>query len=537
MSSVLSSSGDLSADRRYQFAQSLAGAGDFAAAADLMLETLTRVPGWAAGWMALGDWAEAAGRDEQAAESFGRVQVLDPADRFGAGLRLDLLRRVPVAEAMPAAFVETLFDQYALRFEASLKDKLDYRGPDLLAAAVPGRLGRVLDLGCGTGLMGQAIAGRCDWLEGWDISTGMLDQARAKRLYDRLEKRDLARLEHGAARWDTILAADVFIYLGALERITAWVVHALAPGGRFAFTVEAGEGAEVTLQPSRRYAHGADYLCGLMADAGFSAVQMDPVTLRQDRGAPVAAYVVTFAVLGGTSSIISGNHWFQGDDSPDGQRTAGLILTSSHNRATITGNYVDNCSIEWTNEHDPEPEYNSEYSFSALSISDNIFQAIGAAQWFKFIVIKPHGAGHFISGLNITGNIFRSMQGNLDRVETIDTSFADMDRGRMRNILVQGNMFNGVEQGMQNPAVIDHDQGSTSATWTVDCAGPLPFAGYAQNVVGVVARSRIRDGGGSTNYAFPYVSTEEGTNRDRVELRWPEALEGTVSLTVRMDNY
>ncbi|MEZ5675908.1 MAG: methyltransferase domain-containing protein [Thalassovita sp.] len=297
MSSVLSSSGDLSADRRYQFAQSLAGAGDYAAAADLMVETLARVPGWAAGWMALGDWAEAAGRDEQAAGAFGRVLVLDAADRFGAGLRLDLLRRVPVAEAMPAAFVETLFDQYAPRFDASLTEKLRYRGPDLLAAAVSGPLGRVLDLGCGTGLMGQAIAGRCERLEGWDISAGMLDQARAKGLYDRLEKRDLARLEHGAARWDTILAADVFIYLGALERITAWVVHALAPGGRFAFTVEAGEGADVTLQPSRRYAHGAEYLRMLMADAGFGAVHLETAILRQDRGAPIMSYIVTCSGL------------------------------------------------------------------------------------------------------------------------------------------------------------------------------------------------------------------------------------------------
>lgn len=244
-----------------------------------------------------------------------------------------------------------------------------------------------------------------------------------------------------------------------------------------------------------------------------------------------------FAVLGGTSSIISGNHWFQGDDSPEGLRTAGLILTSSHNRATITGNYVDNCSIEWTNEHDPAPEYNSEYSFSALSIADNIFQAIGAAQWFRFIVIKPHGAGHFISGLNITGNIFRSMQGNLDRVESIDTSFADMDHTRMRNILAQGNMFNGIEQGIQNPAVIDFNQGSPSDTWTVNCAGPLPFGGYAQNVVGLVTRSRITDSGGGASFALPYASTEEGANRDHVALHWPEAVEGDVALTVRMDNY
>ncbi|THD75920.1 methyltransferase domain-containing protein [Thalassobius vesicularis] len=297
MSVHLTSSGDLSVDRRYQFACSLAGAGDPAAAVGLMAETLGAVPGWVAGWMALGDWAEASGETDQAMQAFARAQALDPADRLGAGLRLDLLRAVPMAETMPSAFVENLFDQYAPRFERSLVDQLGYCGPDLLAGALNGPLGRVLDLGCGTGLMGQAIAGRATWLEGWDISAGMLDRARGKGLYHQLQKRDLARLEHGPEQWDTILAADVFIYLGALERITAWIAHALAPGGRFAFTAEAGLGDSVTLLSSRRYAHGEDYIRGLMSDAGFGSVRIERAALRQDRGEPVEAFVVVCAAL------------------------------------------------------------------------------------------------------------------------------------------------------------------------------------------------------------------------------------------------
>lgn len=301
MSAHLASSGDLSVDRRYQFACSLADAGDPAAAAALLADSLTATPHWVAGWMALGDWAEAAGDAEGAMAAFARAQVLDPADRLGAGLRLDLLRAVPVAEAMPPAFIETLFDQYAPRFEASLVDQLGYCGPDLLAQALPAQLGRVLDLGCGTGLMGQAVAGRAIWLEGWDISAGMLARARGKGLYHHLEKRDLGQLQAGAAQWDTILAADVFIYLGALERIVAWVAQALAPGGLFAFTAEAGEGdqaAGVTLLPSRRYAHSRQYLADLLHQAGFADVRITPATLRQDRGQPVAAFVVLCAAPG-----------------------------------------------------------------------------------------------------------------------------------------------------------------------------------------------------------------------------------------------
>lgn len=243
-----------------------------------------------------------------------------------------------------------------------------------------------------------------------------------------------------------------------------------------------------------------------------------------------------FAVLGGTSSIITGNHWFQGDDEPEGVRTAGLILTSTHNRATIANNYIDNCPIEWSNEHDHEPEFANEFSFSGLNIADNIFQAIDVAPWFRFFVIKPHGTGHFIDGLTMTGNIFRAIRGDIDRVEHVDTTFADLNYDRIRNVTVAGNMFNSVVQGIVNPAVILHDQNTAAATWVVDCAGPLPFGGYAQNVEAIVPRSKIKTAGNVARYDLPYVATEQGSARDQVTLNFPEAVSGTFSVTVRIDN-
>jgi hypothetical protein len=243
-----------------------------------------------------------------------------------------------------------------------------------------------------------------------------------------------------------------------------------------------------------------------------------------------------FAVLGGTSSIITGNHWFQGDNEPDGVRTAGIVLTATQNRATINGNYIDNCSIEWSNEHDSAPDFASEFSFSALNITDNIFQSIGSAPWSRFIVIKPHGPGHFINGLTIAGNMFRAIHGNLDRVERVDTSFADLDYSRIRNVLVQGNSFQSITQGIENPARISHDQNALRNIWTVDCSGPLPFGGYAQNVDAVVARGKIANAANVANYDFPYVSTEQGSNRDRITLRFSENTVGSVSILARIDN-
>lgn len=277
------------------WAEGLAADGDYAGAVDLLAEGLERAPEWTAGWFRLGEWAEAAGDTPRAIAAFERVLTLDPADRFGAVLRRDLLRPAPLTDTMPAAFVEALFDQYAPRFEASLVDALDYRGPEVLRDAVlmtgRSRFDAVLDLGCGTGLAGAAIAPFADALTGYDLSSEMLKIAQTKGVYAHLAQADLNTLRHEPLAYDLILAADVFNYIGALEGIIAWCANALRDGGLLAFSVEAGA-AGVTLQDTRRFTHSASYIQGLLHDAGFAHCTLTPTTLRRDRGQDVQSLVV-----------------------------------------------------------------------------------------------------------------------------------------------------------------------------------------------------------------------------------------------------
>lgn len=287
---VLMSSGDLLADRRADYAEAMLPA-DPIAASELYAQALELAPGWAAGWFRLGEIRAEAGLDG-AGEAFARAMEADPQDRLGASLHLDLLRDRSLADTMPPAFVETLFDQYAPGFEAALVGRLGYQAPALLARGLTAPYGRVLDLGCGTGLMGQELRGGATWLEGWDISAEMLREADGKAIYDRLDKRDLTALPLSAPHWDLITAADVFAYLGALEQILGWVAGALTDGGRLAFTVELHDGAEAyVLQESRRYAHAPGHLADLLIAAGFEA-RMEPAVLRQDRGAPIHGLLV-----------------------------------------------------------------------------------------------------------------------------------------------------------------------------------------------------------------------------------------------------
>jgi predicted TPR repeat methyltransferase len=290
-------SGDLLADRRHDYAEMLFGSGDHAAAAELMLGALELAPGWALGWFRMGEMHEAAGALDQAAEAWRMAQKLDPHDRAGAGLKLELIGRLPASDAPPGAFVEALFDQYAQTFDKALVEKLDYRVPELLAAAIA-KAGRThfahaVDLGCGTGLMGERLRPLVALLEGCDISGAMLKKAEAKGIYDRLFKADLQSLVLPPGAADLVTAADVFMYVGSLERIVAAVAMGLTPDGLFVFSVESHDGPEdFVLRPSRRYAHSQAYLRKVLSASGLALSSLESEIIRQDRGEAVAGFIV-----------------------------------------------------------------------------------------------------------------------------------------------------------------------------------------------------------------------------------------------------
>jgi predicted TPR repeat methyltransferase len=303
MTPLPASSGDLIADRRADYAEMVFANGDIAAAAELMLGALELAPQWAMGWYRLGEFQKAAGAVREAAEAWRMSLRLEPADRPGAALKLQLIGAVGPAEAPPSAFVETLFDQYADTFDHALVNTLGYRVPELLEAAIGGvapgrRFAHAIDLGCGTGLMGARLRTSVEDLEGHDISAAMLTRAEARKVYDRLVKSDLQTLILPAQSADLITAADVFIYVGALERIAAGTALALKGEGLFAFTVERHDGPEdYVLRESRRYAHSEAYVRRLVADAGMQIVSMEAETIRMDRAVPVSGLVVVSCKL------------------------------------------------------------------------------------------------------------------------------------------------------------------------------------------------------------------------------------------------
>ena len=255
------------------------------------------------------------------------------------------------------------------------------------------------------------------------------------------------------------------------------------------------------------------------------------VKLRNNR----ATRFKHFAVLEGSNSVVLGNHFFQGDSVTGGVRSPGLVICNGYTSATISGNYIDNCFIEWTNERDPTPDFTGGHSFAAMSIEGNIFLTSGAASWFSYIVIKPHGSGHFLNGVGITGNNFRSIQGGIDRVDWVDTSIADLDYDRFKDVTFSGNSYHQISKQVENPMRIAHSEETPSATWEIDLAGELPFSGPARRIDALVILDEVRDTSGNPVFLMPHTIAQQGPNKDRVQIAWGQPVAGDVAVTVRID--
>jgi len=295
-------SGDLIADRRYEFARDLQLKGDLPAAADLLEQAIELAPGFVSAWFTLGEIRQTLGEHDAAIAAFRKAREADSQDPHGATLKLMRLGAEELS-AMPPAYVRTLFDQYAPRFDRALIDDLGYRGPSVLFKAVlaarhavkkPAFFRRAIDLGCGTGLAASAFAKEVDYFTGIDLSPGMIEKAKATGLYAELEVNDM--LEGLRTRTDAcadlVLAADAMVYVADLLPVLVEIRRVLATGGLLAFTLERNPGDGVILGEGLRYAHSPQYVRASLATAGLKPSQLEEQSFRNESGVPVPGLVV-----------------------------------------------------------------------------------------------------------------------------------------------------------------------------------------------------------------------------------------------------
>ena len=192
-------------------------------------------------------------------------------------------------QTAPRRYVEKLFDGYATRFEQALVGQLDYKIPELISQLFNKEKGdelveSVLDLGCGTGLVGEKIRNKCKRLEGIDLSQNMVELAARKQVYDKVVKADIAEyLASTELDFDCFIAADVFVYLGDLAEVFCQIKSKNKRGGMLFFSTEHNEKEGFFLETSGRFSHSKSYVESLCVEFGYAISSFSKTRLRKEK--------------------------------------------------------------------------------------------------------------------------------------------------------------------------------------------------------------------------------------------------------------
>lgn len=282
--------------------------GDFAQAEKMVRARIAQDPTDPDAWFLLSLIQVALEQKEAAIDSLKTGLEIDPNNK-GAKHRLAALTGAEEDEGRaPQDLITDAFDAYAETFDTHLMDHLKYEGPKLVRKAWLAARGPtakpvplLLDLACGTGLVGVEMRPMTEHLAGVDLSMAMLQKAGKRQLYDELFKADivdcLKAINDGSL--PAAVAADALIYLGDLSPFMTELGRALTPGGLAILTTERldpkepGQDQGWHLRETGRYAHATGYLQRLAGASGMTVLRVTDEVLRVEKETPIKGDLIT----------------------------------------------------------------------------------------------------------------------------------------------------------------------------------------------------------------------------------------------------
>ena len=261
------------------------------------LRSLELAPDDPRAWYRLAELAHILGRRDAAREAYARYFAEHPDDAE-VELMLVALGDGPPPARVTDRCIRQMYAEFSSYYEANMVGDLEYRGPQLVHDAIAraggcGERPLVLDLGCGSGLCGEAFRARTGRRVGVDLSPEMIERAAARRLYDALHEAEITAFlaSPSCGRFDLIVACDVLIYFGDLCEVLRLAAQRLTPGGLLAFTVERSGQAPHRLTDAGRFAHHHSHLLAAAKAAGLTVDAAHEAVLRREYGQPVTALV------------------------------------------------------------------------------------------------------------------------------------------------------------------------------------------------------------------------------------------------------
>lgn len=293
------------APQQWAYARALATSGNLEAAATALVRMIELDPRCSSAYELLGQLYSSTGQNSRLPE-LGRKWLEHCPDQPTARHLAASWTGEAVEKRASDAFVQEVFDHFAPEFDATL-ERLEYQAPQHVAAAAreflatlpgsPAKFGSILDAGCGTGLCGPLVRPIADLLIGVDLSSGMIEQAKLRVVYDALKVAELTGyLLQCDATFDLVISADTLVYFGDLREVLEATASRLSPGGGLIITLESAVAGEVcetfVLRAHGRYAHAREYVEQTLATTGLQLVSLGEVSLRKQAQQPVAGYLV-----------------------------------------------------------------------------------------------------------------------------------------------------------------------------------------------------------------------------------------------------
>lgn len=282
-----------SIDTIYNLAGCYKDSGQPAQAIQTYLEVLQMVPDHPSANSNLAYVYHLTGQTERAVYYYQQVLQYQP-DHQAARHMLAALTGSGTSSS-PDSYVKDVFDNYSSHYEKSLVVELEYcvpttiRGEVDTGSAWKKTYDQGLDLGCGTGLGGQAFRDSIAVQDGIDLSEKMIAFAAAKQLYRNLHVGNIVNfLKSTRESYDFYLAADVFAYVGELAETLSLLRERARRDVLCCFSTETTDGSGYQLQHTGRFAHTPDYIKKVSQATGWQVAANRKTLLRKEMGRWVA---------------------------------------------------------------------------------------------------------------------------------------------------------------------------------------------------------------------------------------------------------
>jgi predicted TPR repeat methyltransferase len=259
---------------------------------------LANHPGDTASLAGLADSSMARGDKATAQQCWDRLVELDPNNEGYRFNQQVAYGKIPAV--IPESATRALFDDMAGVFDQHLVGSLGYKLPkqvaDWILQKYPTRELNVLDLGCGTGLLGACLGQLRGYIVGVDLSSKMIEQAARHGVYYKIHQVGIADAVANTPEnhFEVVTALDVFTYLGDLSQIIPNAHRVAKPNGYVIFSCERALETEADwlLRPTKRYAQKQSHIEHLCRNAGFVDVTVQDTTIRFEGTEPINGFLV-----------------------------------------------------------------------------------------------------------------------------------------------------------------------------------------------------------------------------------------------------